>query len=334
MKFKAQINVASADLGSKVIHCSDEFFAASERMLQSSDPVWIEDKFDDHGKWMDGWETRRRRDGQNDYCFIKLGKKSLINGFDIDTSHFTGNYAPGVSILGGCFTDDISEKEIIEGLDDSAWFDLLEPQSLNGDADNTYTSISQQGVTHLKVTMYPDGGIARLRAYGSICFDESLYGIEKTNVIATSTGARAVYANDEHFGKLQNILAEHEALNMADGWETRRRREPGNDWGVIELPCPAVISSVMVDTKFFKGNFPDTFSICADNLNATTDEALITQSMFWPELIGEQKLAMDQQHMFAQDYIKHKNPITHIRINIFPDGGISRLKLIGTFVKS
>ena len=334
MGFEAQINVASADLGSQVIHCSDEFFAASKRMLQSSDPVWIKNKFDDHGKWMDGWETRRRRDGKNDYCFIKLGKKSVINGFDIDTSNFTGNYAPGVSILGGCFEDGLSEEKIISQSNNGSWFNLLELQSLNGDSHNVFASINSEEITHLKVTMHPDGGIARLRVYGNICFDDRLYNVEKVNVIAASTGARAVYANDEHFGKLQNILAEHTPLNMADGWETRRRREPGNDWGVIELARPAIISGVIVDTKFFKGNFPDAFSICADNTNVASDKALITQSMFWPELIGRHKLEMDQEQVFTQVDIKHQNPITHIRLNIFPDGGISRLKLLGSFVKS
>jgi allantoicase len=333
MKFETRINVACADLGSQVIHCSDEFFAASNRMLQSGDPVWIEDKFDDHGKWMDGWETRRRRDGKNDYCFIKLGQKSTINDFDVDTSNFTGNYTPGVSILGGCFANDLSDEEIVAQSNNS-WFDLLKHHDLNGDAHNVFPSVSSEEITHLKITMYPDGGIARFRAYGNICFDDKFYDMEKTNVIAAKTGAKAIYANDEHFGKLQNILAEHTPLNMADGWETRRRREPGNDWGVIALARPAIISGVVVDTKFFKGNFPDTFSICAGNTNAASNNALITQSMFWPELIGKQKLEMDQEHEFTQTDIKHQNPITHIRINIFPDGGISRLKLLGSFVKS
>ena len=333
MELEAQINVASADLGSKVIFCSDEFFAPAERMLQCSEPLWIEGKFDDHGKWMDGWETRRRRDGKNDYCFIKLGQKAVINGFNINTSHFTGNYTPGVSIMGGCFASDLSESDIVNNTDNGVWFDLLKVQKLDGDSDNIFSSTDQQEVTHLKLTMYPDGGIARFHAFGSICFDDSLYDVQQTNVAAASAGARAIYANDEHFGKLQNILAEHAPLNMADGWETRRRREPGNDWGLIELPRPAIISSIMIDTKFFKGNYPDSFSICASCIEEPTDNTLKVQSMFWSELIGRQKLSMDQENMFTLDDIKHQEPITHIRINIFPDGGISRLKLLGTFVK-
>jgi allantoicase len=334
MEFEKQINVTNSDLGTRVIFSSDEFFASAERMLRPSMPVFIDGKFDDHGKWMDGWETRRRRDGKNDYCYISLGQKSVINGFNVDTSHFTGNYPPEVSILGGCFSSDSSENDVLECEDDAVWFDLLEKSNLQGDSNNIFQSASQKEVTHLKVSIYPDGGIARLRAYGSICFDESLYETENINVAAAKSGARAVHANDEHFGSLQNILSEHEPLNMGDGWETRRRREPGNDWGVIELPRPAIISGVVVDTKFFKGNYPDRFSISAVNINESSDSELIKQSIDWSELVAKQKLEMNKEHVFGGDCIEHQNPITHIRIDIYPDGGIARLKLVGRFIRA
>ncbi|HIL42065.1 MAG TPA: allantoicase [Gammaproteobacteria bacterium] len=333
MEFDNKINVASSELGTRVISTSDEFFAAADRMLMPSEPVFIDGKFDDHGKWMDGWETRRRRDGKNDYCFIELGRKSIINGFNIDTSHFTGNFPPGVSILGGCFSKHYSETDIVERSDDGMWFDLVCKSNLKGDSDNYFSSINQNEVTHLKVSIYPDGGIARLRAYGSICFDDDLFGKDKINVIASIYGARAVYANDEHFGNLQNILSEREPLNMGDGWETRRRREPGNDWGVIELPRPASISGLVVDTKFFKGNYPDSFSISAANISNLSDSEVVSKSDGWSDLVTNRKLKMNKEHTFNQENIEHQDPITHVRVNIFPDGGIARLKLIGTFVK-
>ncbi len=333
MEFENQINLASSDLGTKVIFSSDEFFADAERMLKPSEPVFIEGKFDDHGKWMDGWETRRRRDGKNDYCFIQLGQRSVINGFNINTRHFTGNYPPGISILGCCINEDMSEKNIADSVDNNLWFDLLEMSNLEGDSNNIFTSISQKEVTHLKVSIYPDGGIARLRVYGSICFDEELYDTNNINVIAANSGARAVYANDEHFGNLQNILAEHEPLNMGDGWETRRRRKPGNDWGIIELPRPAIISGVVLDTKFFKGNYPDRFSITADCISGVEDSELINKSNGWSELTKQQKLEMNKEHIFGEDCIEHQNPVSHIRVDIYPDGGIARLKLIGKFVR-
>ncbi len=332
MDYDGQINVTSSDFGSKVIYCSDEFFADSCRMLQSNEAVFIEDKYDEHGKWMDGWETRRRRDGRNDFCYIRLGSKSVINEFNIDTSYFTGNFAPAVSILGCCVAGGITDDRVVDGSAVDEWFDLLTRKKLAGDSNNTFSSNSNKPVTHLKVTLYPDGGIARLRAYGSFYFDDNRYEVKGTNVISKESGARAVFANDEHFGCLSNILEKHEPINMADGWETRRRREPGNDWGIVALAKPATVDEIVIDTKFFKGNYPDTFSICTTCSDESDVKTLIEESNSWNQLIGRKKLEMNRVHVFKKNELLHQDKITHICIDIFPDGGIARLKLIGNFI--
>jgi len=332
MDYEGQMNVTSSDLGSKVIYCSDEFFADSYRMLQNNEAVFVEDKYDEHGKWMDGWETRRRRDGKNDFCYIRLGSKSVINDFNIDTSYFTGNFAPAISILGCCVAGGITDDRVVDGSAVDEWFDLLTKEKLTGDSSNIFSSNSLKPVTHLKVTLYPDGGIARLRAYGSVWSDETKYEITGTNVISKESGARALFANDEHFGCLSNILEEHTPLSMADGWETRRRRKPGNDWGVIALSKPAKVHEIIVDTSFFKGNFPDTFSISSANISNPDVDTLIEDSKTWSKIIDRKKLEMNQIHVFKKSELLHQDPITHIRIDIFPDGGIARLKLIGNFI--
>ena len=332
MDYEGQINVTSSDFGSKVIYCSDEFFADSSRMLQNNEAVFIEDKYDEHGKWMDGWESRRRRDGKNDFCYIRLGLKSVINDFNIDTSYFIGNFAPAISILGCCVSGGVTDDRVVDGSAVDEWFDLLTKEKLTGDSSNIFSSNSLKPVTHLKVTLYPDGGIARLRAYGSVCSDDNMLEIKGTNVIAKESGAKAVFANDEHFGCLSNILEKHEPINMADGWETRRRREPGNDWGIVALAKPATVDEIVIDTKFFKGNYPDTFSICTTCIDEPDDKTLIEQSNSWDQLISRKKLEMNQIHVFKKSELLHQDPITHIRIDIFPDGGIARLKLIGNFI--
>lgn len=331
-KHNEMMNVASSDLGTEVIYASNEFFAEANRMLQPSEAVFIHDKYDDHGHWMDGWETQRRRDNQNDYCIIKLGLLSQIFAFQVDTSHFKGNFPPAITIK-GCNAPDVSNEEMIENHREIEWIDLLTHQDLTGDTKHDYASLDLQTVTHLRVDIYPDGGIARLRAYGYIKFDEKLYEETNTNVISMLSGARAIYANNEFFGPLENILKKEEAINMGDGWETRRRREPGFDWGIIELANPAIVDNLMIDTNFFKGNYPDSFSISSAYIKNTTQTAVVTQSMFWEELLPQQKLHMNQKHTFDKSYFLHEKPITHIRINIFPDGGVSRLKLFGQFVK-
>ena len=252
MESENQIDVASASFGTKVVYCSDEFFADSGRMLQSSEPVWIEDKYDINGKWMDGWESRRRRDGKNDFCFIRLGAESIINSFNIDTTHFTGNFAPGISVQGCSVPGGTTDDLVVDGTAVSEWFDLVTKESLEGDSKNLFNSASSKPITHLKITLLPDGGIARFRAYGEIWVDEKKYEINGTNVISKESGAKAIFANDEHFGSLSNVLEKHEPLSMADGWETRRRRKPGNDWGIIALSKPATAEEVLLILNFLK----------------------------------------------------------------------------------
>ena len=325
-------NLASDALGTTVIHCSDEFFGAADRMLQTSEPLFIEGKYDDNGKWMDGWETRRRRDGKNDFCYLRLGASGSITEFDIDTRHFTGNYTPAISIEGFNLSVE-QEQAFVENDCLFKSLSLLSPTDLQGDTHNFFDASSNEKITHLKITMYPDGGIARFRAYGKVHFDETLFNEKDSNVISIYNGAHALYANDEHFGCLENILFEHEPLNMADGWETRRRREPGNDWGIIRLAKPAHIKHLCVDTRFFKGNFPHAFSIQAANVQATTEKAIISQSMYWSELVLKTPLDMNCTHVFNNTYVSKHDTINYVRINIYPDGGIARLKLFGQFRK-
>ncbi|XPV68570.1 MAG: allantoicase [Halarcobacter sp.] len=325
------INVASCELGAEVIYTTDEFFAKANRILQETEAVF-KDEFDDNGHWMDGWETRRRREPGNDHCIIKLGNLSKINSFLVDTSHFRGNYPLAISIKGCCVRNK-DDKTFLDDINSVEWIELLTQSDLKGDTKHNFNSLSQTELTHLRVDIYPDGGIARFKAFGEICFDEKLYEQENINVLSMRNGARAVYTNNEFFGSLRNILKDEEAINMGDGWETRRRRKPGFDWGIIELPKPAIIEKIVVDTKFFKGNYADSFSICSSYMKDSTDDSIITQSMFWEELISQQKLDMDKKHYFEKDILKHNKSITHIRINIFPDGGLSRLKLFGKFIK-
>jgi len=325
------INVTSCELNSKIIFTTDEFFASANRMLLETEAVF-KDEFDENGHWMDGWETRRKRNGGNDHCIIKLGKISKINSFLVDTSFFRGNYPKAISIK-GFKAKDMSDEEFVSKYETLEAFELLTQSDLEGDKKQYFDSSYVKELTHLRVDIYPDGGIARFKAFGEICFDEKLYDEDNINVLSMLNGARAVYTNNEFFGPLKNILKENDALNMGDGWETRRRREPGFDWGIIELAKPAIIDNIMIDTNFFKGNFADSFSICSAYLENTTDSSVITQSIFWEELIPKQKLSMHNKHYFDKSFLLHDKPITHIRINIFPDGGVSRLKLFGKFVK-
>lgn len=316
------VNLASARLGAEGVQATDEFFAPLARMLNDAPAVFIADKYDDNGKWMDGWETRRRRDGGRDHCIVRLAWPGVVHGLDIDTSHFTGNFPPAVSIEACMSADEPGE--------DGPWQELQAAVTLAGDSHH-FLTVSRAGPFNwLRVTMHPDGGIARLRVYGEPFCDWSSRNRDTVyELSALENGGRIIGYNNAHYGSPWAILSGGRGADMGDGWETRRRREPGNDWIVVQLGHPGAIERVEVDTAHFKGNYPDRCSVQAALVADGTDQSVITQSMFWDELLGEQKLGMDAIHEFDGNLVGTLGPVSHVRLNIFPDGGVSRLRLFG-----
>lgn len=315
------IDLAQPRLGAEIVSCSDDFFAECGRMLKSEAPVFIDGKFDDNGKWMDGWETRRRRNGGYDNAIVKLGLPGEIMGIDIDTTHFTGNYPPAAS-LEACSSNAAPD-------DSTQWTTLIESTSLRGDSHHYFSIDSGDSYTHVRLNIYPDGGVARLRIYGRVVCDAAALDKSKPhNLAAVELGARAIAWNDAHYGAVANLLNPGRGVNMGDGWETRRRREPGNDWCIIELGQVGEIGEVLIDTAHFKGNYPDRCSLQAARVSAGTVDSIITQSQFWQELLPPQKLEMDSEHGF-RDEVQPLGRVSHVRVNIFPDGGLSRVRLLG-----
>jgi allantoicase len=318
------VNLADPRLGAEALDASDEFFAPKERMLNPEPAVFIPGKYDDHGKWMDGWETRRKRTTGYDWCIVKLARAGVIHGLDIDTSHFTGNFPPAASIeaarVAGGGAPDASTQ----------WTEIAPSTTLKGNSHHYIEINDGQAYTHIRLNLYPDGGVARLRVYGQPQVEWADTGAgELVDLAAMGSGAYVVAANNEHFGAASNLLLPGRGVNMGDGWETRRRREPGNDWAIIALARHGTIKKIEVDTAHFKGNYPDRCSIQAASHAGGTDNSLVTQAMFWPVLLDEQKLQMDKQHFYEGPQIAALGPVTHVRLNIIPDGGVSRLRVWG-----
>lgn len=319
--FTQMINLADEKFGAKAIYATDDFFADKQRLLSHADPVFKPDVFDDNGKWMDGWESRRKRCEGYDYCVVRLAMPGTISGVNIDTRHFTGNFPPSAS-LEACY---VSEGDPDES---TQWIEILGSQSLQGNHQHLHAIESDQVFSHVRLNIYPDGGVARLRVHGQPHLDWSKIGKDELiDFAAVEHGGRALACSDEHFGVMQNLLAPNRGVNMGDGWETARRRTPGNDWVIIALGHAASIEKVVVDTAHFKGNFPDSCSIQAAFVQGGTDDQIETQSLFWRELLPNQKLSADAIHEF--DDLNPLGKITHIRLNIFPDGGVSRIRLFG-----
>jgi allantoicase len=320
--FKGWINLAEPRLGAEVVSASDDFFAPRERLIKSQAPIFIADKYDDHGKWMDGWESRRKRCPGHDHCVIRLGQPGLIQGFDVDTSFFTGNYPPEVSI-DACSADPASEPK------EKQWLEVVPRQPVKGDFHN-FLSVQSRGPWNwLRLHIYPDGGVARLRVYGQLSRPWTVedHGREY-DLAAVENGARTLACNDMHFGAMENLIAPGRGVNMGDGWETRRRRKPGNDWLVLALGHRGVLTRVEVDTAWFKGNYPDRCSLEGVNLDLESCEDINWKQLDWQPILPAQKLGPDRVHRFSEQVLDH-GAINLVRLNIFPDGGVSRLRLFG-----
>jgi allantoicase len=318
---KRYINVADARLGAEALYATDEFFAAKERMLQPTEPEWRAGVHDDHGKWMDGWESRRRRDQGHDYCVVRLAAPSTLAALDINTRFFTGNYPPYASV----------QACRIEAKPDAttAWIELLRRSALQGDQPNYFELQSADSWTHLKLNIYPDGGVARFRAYGSVYRDwDHVIGPEPIDLAAALNGGLAIGCNDEHYGSMGNLLLPGRGTSMADGWETRRRREPGHDWVILRLGHRGRIQQVEIDTAHYKGNYPHQVSIQGGLLCADRDADLSSQCLYWPVLLEPQYLRADSVHRFGAE-LRDLGPISHVRVNIHPDGGLSRVRMFG-----
>jgi allantoicase len=316
------LNLTDPRLGAEAVSASDDFFAPKERMLNPEPAIFIPGKYDEHGKWMDGWETRRKRVAGHDWCIVRLGRAGVIKGVDLDTSHFTGNYPTAASIE-ACYRPDLNISGPTE------WSEILPATNLKGDSHHYLPIIADRPYTHVRLNIYPDGGLARLRVYGQPLRDwNACGGAVLYDLAAMDNGGYVVAANNQHFGAAANMLMPGRGVHIGDGWETRRRREPGNDWCIVALGHVGIIKRVEVDTAHFKGNYPDRCSLQAALATGGTDDTLIPQSMFWPTLLSGQKLEMDRQHFFAVE-LAELGPVNHVRFNIIPDGGVSRLRLWG-----
>jgi allantoicase len=314
------IDLTQPRLGTKVIFKTDDFFASANRIIDPLPAVFKEGIFDKNGKWMDGWESRRKRTKGHDYIILRLGKPGFIKKVDVDTSHFNGNQPAMISIEG---TNSISNK-----INQFKWKPLLSKKKTKANSHHLFTTNSKKIFTHIKFNIFPDGGVARLRLFGSIAKSNKLKN-KKTNLASLLDGASVIACNNEHFGKAENILAPGKAKNMGDGWETRRRRDKGFDWLILNSISGNKIDKIEISTHHFKGNFPSHCSLQAAYISSKKSSSSIVQSSNkWKTLMKKTSLTANKTHVFKNKLMKNEK-INFIKINIFPDGGISRFRIFG-----
>ena len=321
-----KINLAEPRLGSKVIFKTDDFFASASRIINPNPPIFKEGVFDKHGKWMDGWETRRRRRKGFDYLIIKLGKPGKIFNVDIDTTHFSGNQ-PTHASLQACYSNKKKPNN------KSRWITILNKKKLDPNKNHNFNIKNKSIFTHIRLNIYPDGGVARLRIFGEIKMKNVNFGSKMINLCSMLNGASIIGCNNEHFGRAENILAPGKGKNMGDGWETKRSRGKNFDWLIIKFGYPGKINKIEIDTHHFKGNYPDSCSVQAAYISKKiSNNSIVRKSNKWKLLLNKAKLNANKKHSFNSKTMQ-KNKINFIRINIYPDGGISRIRAFGKVIK-
>jgi allantoicase len=321
-------DLASERLGGRVVAANDDFFAPKENLLKESKPVFVEGKYTSRGKWMDGWETRRRRTLGHDWCIIRLGLPGIIRGLVVDTSFFTGNYPERCS-LEGCDLGNHPDKNEKKRLSSAklGWVPILPETALKGDSPNLFSVKNENRFTHLCLKIYPDGGVARLRVHGEAVPDANRISRAEIDLVAVENGGHVVTSSDQFYGAPRNLLMPYRARNMGDGWETKRRRGPGHDWVILKLGLPGTIERIEVNTAHYKGNFPDTCSLEVCNNETGTLTPTDINSLAWKEVLPKTKLKPNHRHVFNK--LHPTGVATHARFNIYPDGGVSRLHLFG-----
>lgn len=324
--FSQLTDLAAERLGGKVLYATDDFFAEKENLIKPGRGIFIADKYTDRGKWMDGWESRRKRTPGHDWCIIRLATPGKIAGFDIDTNFFLGNHPPFASVEAVYLTDDTPiedwQNELIE------WKEILTKCPLDAGSQNFYECNSEEVFSHIRLHIYPDGGVARLRIYGEVFKEWRLVSKdEEIDLAAAVNGGKALKCNDMFFSAMSNLIMPGRGINMGDGWETKRNRTPNNrDWVILKLAHPGVAERIVVDTCHFKGNYPDSCSIEACFSN--DDDEVTGDKVAWQTILPQQKLSADKEHEYRNEITEHST-ISHVRLNIFPDGGVSRLRLFG-----
>ncbi|KJE91261.1 allantoicase [Capsaspora owczarzaki ATCC 30864] len=388
-------NLASDKVDTKILFTTDDFFAVAECMLSSKDPVFIPDAFTEFGKLMDGWETRRKRTLGHDWCIMQLGLSGIVKGIAVDTAFFTGNQVPRISVQAarldtaptlvrrsqGGTAATTEEIEAAERLGSVDWTEILPRRVLQPGYPETrqhyFDVSSNERWTHLRINLYPDGGIARLRVHGLVVRDWSQVSTtDVQDLVAVENGGRALYHSNSHYGRSSNLINPGRAADMGDGWETARRPDrpaiytmghdghvvmPGSDFAVLKLGHVGVVDSLEIDTNHFKGNFPESCFVEACLMTDSSSgedagDALVigdcerknefqrtgtlaanapAMSVEWKTLLPRTKLRAHEQRVFtvADNTLVNPGAISHIRLNIYPDGGVSRVRALGRIRK-
>ncbi|GAA3011195.1 allantoicase [Streptosporangium longisporum] len=310
-EFTALPDLALRSLGGSVVAANDESFAERENLIRPGRPAFRPHTFGAKGQVYDGWETRRRREPGHDWALVRLGMPGVIRGVVIDTAWFKGNYPPRARV----------EAAEVEGyptpaeLEAADWVEVVPVSPLTGDAEHFFEVSDERRYTHVRLSILPDGGVARLRVHGEVRCDLSVYDGIGLDLAALENGALVTACSDEFYSSPNNAISPGLARHQAEGWETARRRDGGNDWMMIRLAGPGVVRLAEIDTANLVFNAP-----AEAEITGTADGET------WFPLLPRTRLLPDTRHRFR---IADAPVAAYARVDIHPDGGLARVRLHG-----
>jgi allantoicase len=320
-------------LRGSVVAASDEFFAAKENLIKPTAPVFVPDTYSAKGQVYDGWETRRKRGpggelpdrGERDWVIVRLGVPGVVRSIVVDTAHFTGNYPQACSADGCSATGYPTAEELAAECGPGQWREIVPRGLVTGDARHSFRVTSGRRLTHLRLNIFPDGGVARLHVHGEVVPDPAMLAGLTVDLAALENGADIAGRSDQFYSSPRNLISPGLSRVMGEGWETRRRRRPGYEWLVVRLAGQGVIQMAEIDTSWYRGNQPESASLQMMNAPGPAPAGSLADDKAWRDLLPRTRLLPDTPHRFRVD----GGPATHIRLNIFPDGGVARLRLYG-----
>ncbi|CUR56790.1 putative allantoicase [metagenome] len=315
--FRTLPDLASRQLAGSVVWANDELFAQRENLINPEPSVFSTEEFGHKGKVYDGWETRRRRDGgEHDRAIVRLGAPGIVHGVVVDTAWFTGNYPPYVSVEAVSLSDYPSTDDLLA----ATWTTLVPRSPALGDTENIFEVADRHRYTHVRLTIYPDGGVARFRVHGEVVPDPSLL-TGTIDLAAQEHGGTVLDCSNRFYSSPDNLLVPGRSRIMGDGWENARRRDDGNDHVTIALAATGLVRRIEVDTSYFVGNAPGEFRVVG-----IRDASDLDDPSSWVTLVVRRPALPDTRHLLT---VSDQTPVGLVRVDVYPDGGLSRVRVFG-----
>ncbi|NUT33180.1 MAG: allantoicase [Hamadaea sp.] len=321
--FEHLTELSARRMGGGVVAANDEFFGAADHLVADHEPAFAPATFGPKGQIYDGWETRRRREAGHDHAIVRLGAAGQIHGVVVDTAHFLGNYPPEISVE-ACGMEGYPSPSDLQA---AVWTTIVPRSPVRGGQRNAFRTPPAERYTHVRLSIYPDGGVARLHVHGVPLPDPRLLGTGACDLAAAEFGAIIESTSDSFYGSAANLLLPGQATTMGEGWETARRRDGGHEWAVVQLAAPGRIGLAEIDTTHYKGNAPGACALHGANARLVD----LADESAWLELMPMTRLQPDTRHRFV---VARHPAVTHVRLSTYPDGGVARLRLPGRIARA